>query len=88
MRIEITRDQDANLINGEVNLECDIQLAVYRAWDNPQWYLYSVNFTYGDYATSVVDDIDNSYPIPADSPLGIELSRAVGREAASWAPAL
>jgi hypothetical protein len=80
-------------ITADVRLESEVSILVFRAWDNPQWYIYDVAFG-GDRWGGVdhnseagIGNLDDRYPVPVDSELGRALERAAEKVRGEYAPA-
>ena len=80
-------------IIANVFLEGEVIIEATRAWDDPQWYLYDVAFRgsrWGDVdhtSEEGVGNIEDKYPIPADSEVGRALERAAEKVRGEYVPA-
>lgn len=75
-------------INADVVLSDGVTLDVYRDWDNPQWYLYEVEFgpsQNGIYVAGI-DDVEKKYAIP-EGPITDALENAIGAIRDTFTPA-
>lgn len=79
-------------INADVELDSDVTLVVYRDWNDPQWYLYDVEFGDGPgRGTSIlvagIDGGNSEYPIPCETDIFTALERAVDALRSEYSPA-
>lgn len=80
-------------ITADVHLEAEVTIEASRSWDNPQWYVYDVAFAgtrFGgvDHNSEAgIGNIDEKYPIPADSEVGRALEKAAQKIRGEYAPA-
>ena len=74
-------------ILADVELEGEIILAVYRPWDQPQWYLEQVILGLPGESIGNIDDRDRKHPIPLSSDLSRALDKAIESIRQEYSPA-